>query len=131
MATAKKIIDPLTFKPLREGSIVELKSDNGAIFKFKVVRVDADDESVVLQKSESKLIALVQSDRVVINQAMTVGKALLHPGDKVLLKYKDGSAERFDIDVVFNNDLLVISKPGRKKLGLLDKMKFIWKTKGL
>ena len=130
MSAAKEIIDPLNFKPLREGSVVELKSDNGVTMKFKVIRVDADDGSVVLQKLESKLIALVQSDRVIINHNMVIGKLTLHPGDKVLVK-KDSTVEEFAIDLVFNNDLLVISKPGRRKLGFLDKINFIWKAKGL
>jgi hypothetical protein len=99
--------------------------------KFKVVRVDADDGSVVLQKPESKLIALVQSDRVIINRNMVVGKLTLHSGEKVLVKNKDGHVEEFAIDLIFNNDMLVISKPGRKKLGFLDKIKFIWNAKGL
>lgn len=93
-----------------------------------MVEIDSDG-GLVRQRPSPKLIACEQADGVVIQNALIVGKVGLRTGDKILIKFKDGSTESFNIDLIFNDDLLMILRPGRNKMGFLSRLKFLWKLR--
>jgi hypothetical protein len=126
--TETRFVDPLTFQSFKEGDNVNVTTPTGAIVTFRVNSISED--TVVLELPAAKVLAS-RVGSTVINKALIVGKATIRPGEPLKITFKDGKSESYKVDLVFDHNLLIVSPPGRKKFGLLEKLKLIWQGRNL
>lgn len=107
--------DPLSFKKLKEGEQVTLRSNNGIVADFIVSEIQS--EAIVLAPLGSDKAKKALGGSIVISALTEFGGRKLRKGDEVFIKYKDFPPKKYIVEYNVNNNSIFLKDP--KKSGSL------------
>lgn len=124
--TEPQFIDPISFKKISLGDRVRVLAPSGAAIDFTVTSIDTD--NLVLGPLTHKELAATK-DSVVLSAVYSNPQSGFKIKDKDLVTITDKSGRKFQmrVDLIIGNEFIVLDSPtNKKKIGLWDKLKFIW-----
>lgn len=123
----KSWVDPLTFREMKVGDRVKLNSENDIIVELTIEDI-YDDDSILLKKPDAVVISALKSTTVVMHPQVKINAAIFKQNDKVIVKTRDNKAFQMKIEMILNKNFIVLGPVGgAKKIGLLDKLKLLWR----